>query len=545
MKQWLWVAIGVAIAGIAMVSGFLLIAPRPVTPTEAMGAPTFVDATRDAGIVHSYEGDWHFFVGGGVAAFDCDQDAQPDLYFAGGEQPGALYRNVSTVAGRLRFEAVGTSVTDLTSVTGAYPIDIDSDAVTDLVVLRLGENVLLRGLGDCTFERANEMWNFDGGDSWTTAMSATWEGNNAFPTLAFGNYVALDTDGNQTSECSNNIIVRPDEDGYTDTVLLDPSWCTLSMLFTDWDRSGGQDLRVANDRHYYRNGEEQLWKIDSGRPPTMYTRDEGWKKLQIWGMGVASNDVTGDGYPEVYLTSQGDNKLQSLTDGPTQPRYGDIAIRRGVLAQRPYTGGDVMPSTAWHPEFQDVNNDSFVDLYVSKGNVDAMPEFAVMDPNNLFLGQPDGTFVEAAQDAGIVRFARTRGAALVDLNLDGLLDLVEVNRVESVNIWRNVGRGTADDPHPIGNWIAVGLSNTAPNLDAIGSWIEVRMGDRTVRREVTVGGGHASGQLGWAHFGLGPASTAEVRIAWPDGEESGWMPVSANEYITITRGEPAPTVWNP
>jgi enediyne biosynthesis protein E4 len=50
-------------------------------------------------------------------------------------------------------------------VTGAYPVDIDSDGITDLVVLRVGETVLLRGLGDCAFERANESWGFDGGDT--------------------------------------------------------------------------------------------------------------------------------------------------------------------------------------------------------------------------------------------------------------------------------------------------------------------------------------------------------------------------------------------
>ncbi|MCL1588411.1 MAG: CRTAC1 family protein, partial [Actinomycetia bacterium] len=536
MTRGRWIVVGIAgVVGIAFIAGVIsAMGQRSITPTESMASPQFIEVTGDAGINHSYDGDWRYFVGGGVAAFDCDGDADPDLYFAGGENPAALYRNMSTVAGPLALSAVPSSVTDLTGVTGAYPLDIDSDAVTDLVILRLGENVLLRGLGDCAFERANEDWNFDGGDAWTTAMSATWEGNNTFPTLAFGNYVALDDKGNQTTECSNNVLVRPQDDGYTDVTPLDPSWCTLSVLFTDWDRSGGQDLRVANDRHYYRNGEEQLWNIVDGEQPSLYTRDEGWKKLQIWGMGIASNDVTGDGYPEVYLTSQGDNKLQSLTDGSDQPLYGDIAIRRGVLAHRPYTGDDVMPSTAWHPEFQDVNSDSFMDLYVSKGNVDAMPEFAAKDPNNLFLGQPDGTFVEAAGSAGTVHFARTRGAALVDLNLDGMLDLVEVNRVENVKTWRNTGWGTADDPQQMGNWIAVELSQPSTNRDAVGSWIEVTIGDRTIVREVMVGGGHAGGQLGWSHFGLGPASRAEVRVIWPDGEESPWMPVSANQFITIT-----------
>ncbi len=77
---------------------------------------------------------------------------------------------------------------------GAYPIDIDGDGLTDLAVLRDGENVLLRGLGDCRFERANEAWGFDGGDAWTAAFSATWEGSAALPTLAFGNYLDLAND---------------------------------------------------------------------------------------------------------------------------------------------------------------------------------------------------------------------------------------------------------------------------------------------------------------------------------------------------------------
>ncbi len=30
---------------------------------------------------------------------------------------------------------------------------------------------------------------------------------------------------------------------------------------------------------------------------------------------------------------------------------------------------------------------------------------------------------------------------MVDLNLDGMLDLVQVNRRENVSLWRNVGWG--------------------------------------------------------------------------------------------------------
>ena len=185
---------------------------------------------------------------------------------------------------------------------------------------------------------------------------------------------------------------------------------------------------MSNDRHYYRDGEEQLWRIAPGEAPRLYTEADGWRPLQVWGMGIASQDLTGDGYPEVFLTSQGDNKLQTLDDGAAQPTYADIALARGVTAQRPFVGGDVLPSTAWHPEFEDVNNDGFVDLFVSKGNVEAQSGYATRDPSNLLIGQADGTFVEGAEAAGIVGFDRARGAALVDLNLDGMLDLVVVNR---------------------------------------------------------------------------------------------------------------------
>ena len=112
-------------------------------------APRFVDETTAAGIDHTYDGEFEFFVGGGVAAFDCDDDGRAELFFAGGSEPAALYRNESAVGGALRFARQASPVTDLTAVTGAYPLDIDSDGLVDLAVLRRGGNVVLRGRGDC------------------------------------------------------------------------------------------------------------------------------------------------------------------------------------------------------------------------------------------------------------------------------------------------------------------------------------------------------------------------------------------------------------
>ncbi len=533
---WWLVGGAVVVAAVAGVAAVVV-----VSPGSAGGPPTprFAEEPAAAGIEHAYDGEFTFFVGGGVAAFDCDDDGKPDLYLAGGEAPAALYRNESEIGGELRFEAVPDPVTDLAAVTGAYPLDVDGDGLTDLAVLRLGENVLLRGRGDCRFERTNDAWGFDGGEAWTTAFSATWEGAAELPTLAFANYLVLDERGASTGECADGELVRPAGASYGPPVALTPGWCALSALFSDWDRSGRADLRISNDRHYYRDGEEQLWRVADGEPPRLYTRDDGWRKLQIWGMGIASHDLTGDGRPEVFLTSQGDNKLQALADDGGAPAYEDIALARGVTAHRPTEGDLSLPSTAWHADFQDVNNDGLVDLYVAKGNVEAMPEFAAEDPSNLLLGRPDGTFVDRATEAGVVSAGRSRGAALVDFTLAGLLDLVEVNRRENVKVWRNVS------PDGAGNWVAVRLRQDGANRDAIGSWIEVRAGGTTQTREVSIGGGHGGDQLGWVHLGLGDAEDAELRVQWPDGEPGPWLRLSANGFYVVERGAAEPDRWLP
>jgi hypothetical protein len=531
----------------AGIVGYAVTRPTGTAPTEALGPPRFVDETATAGIDLTYDGPVTFATGGGVAALDCDDDGRPDLYVAGGAGPAALYRNESPTGGALRFTRVPDAATDLVDVLGAYPLDVDGDGHADLAVLRAGEPVLLRGLGGCRFERGNERWGFAprGGD--IAAFAATWEGAAALPTLAVGRYEKLDASGAQTLECDTSSLLRPAGDGsrYGDPIELAPGYCTLSMVFTDWDRSGRRDLRVTNDRNYYVDGSDQLWRVAPGEAPRLYTADDGWVALQVFGMGLATYDVTGDDYPDVYITSQGDNKLQTLSRGPAQPTYRDIAAKRGVTSAQPAVGGDVRPSTSWHPEFRDVNNDGFVDLLVTKGNVSAQADHAEKDPSDLFLGQPDGTFVNAAEAAGIVTFDRGRGAALVDLNLDGLVDLVEVHYSAPVRLWRNAGAGDSAAPAAMGHWLAIRPSQAGPDRDAIGAWIEVKTGEAVQRREVVVGGGHAGGQLGWTHVGLGPSEAAEVRVIWPDGTEGPGMKVAADTFVGIERGAAAPRPWQP
>ena len=222
---------------------------RSAEDAAASGAPRFVEEV--GAIDHRYSGDFQYFVGGGVAAFDCDGDGRSELFFAGGSEPAALYHNDSEPGGPLRFTAVPSAVTDLTAVTGAYPLDIDGDEHVDLVVLRVGEDVILRGLGDCSFEHANETFGFEGGDTWTVAFSATWEP--ATPADAGVRRLprARTARAARTAGCASG---TPTPTPTSRRSPLSPGYCTLSMLFSDWGRSGQRDLRMTNDRHYSRDG---------------------------------------------------------------------------------------------------------------------------------------------------------------------------------------------------------------------------------------------------------------------------------------------------
>jgi enediyne biosynthesis protein E4 len=107
----------------------------------------------------------------------------------------------------------------------------------------------------------------------------------------------------------------------------------------------------------------------------------------------------------------------------------------------------------------------------------------------------------------------------------------------SAQLWLN-------DTPALGHWVGLQASQEGPNRDAIGGWIEVRVSQRVQRRELTVGGGHASGQLTWVHFGLAEAQHTEARVIWPDGTADDWRPVEADAFYWMRRGQ-GPVRWMP
>jgi len=445
---------------------------------------------------HVYSGGWEHFVGGGVAVFDCNGDDLPEVLAAGGENPMLFLRN----QGGMAF-APGTFPA-ITGATGAYPLDLDGDGHLDLYILRAGPDQVLQGGPDCAFADVTQDWGLPQQDRWTTAFTAWWQGER--PTLAIGHYVDRTNPAGPFQACDSNQLLIPDGPGWR-AQTLEPGFCALSMLAAR-DARDRLTLRISNDRHYYvRGGYEQMWDITEGH---FLTEADGWPRVSLWGMGIASRDLNGDGRDEVMLTSMADQLLQiAQADGT----YAPAPHAMGTYATTPHDGSDGRPSTGWHAQFGDVDNDGLPDLFIAKGNVDQMPTNAIHDPNDLLMQQPDGTFAQAATEAGVATRDRSRGAALVDLDLDGRLDLLVVNRRAPLEMYRNVTEGT-------GHWLAVDLRQPGGNSRAIGAVVTVTAGGRSQRQQVTVGGGHAGGQSVPLHFGLGAATGAQVRVDWPDGQ---------------------------
>ena len=91
-------------------------------------------------------------------------------------------------------------------------------------------------------------------------------------------------------------------------------------------------------------------------------------------------------------------------------------------------------------------------------------------------------------------------------------------------VWRNTGVGDGERRR-VGHWLAIRVRQPAPDVDAVGGWLEVRAATSTFRRELTSRRRAHLGQLGWSMSGLGPAASAEVRVTWPDGEVGPWLKI--------------------
>ena len=128
------------------------------------------------------------------------------------------------------------------------------------------------------------------------------------------------------------------------------------------------------------------------------------------GGGVSVGDINNDNLDDLFFTgNMTDNKLY-LNKGNL--KFDDITIQSGVSGDnRWYTGSTMI----------DINNDGFLDIYVSVAGLDGVKN------NELYVNNKDNTFTEMAKEYGIDDIGNSVQATFFDYDKDGDLDLYVAN----------------------------------------------------------------------------------------------------------------------
>jgi len=488
-------------------------------------------------------------VGGGVALFDMDGDADLDAYLVqsgrldGTGEGNRLYRN----DGSGRFEDVtdGSGAGDRGYGMGVAAGDADGDGDTDLYVTNLGPNALLLNDGQGRFTDATGRAGV-GDPGWSTSAAFFDHDLDGDLDLYVVNYVNWQPSTEQ--ECyhktglpdyclptnynapATDRLYRNDGDArFTDVTAeagIDRAFGNgLGVVVSNFDGNGRPDVFVANDTMM-----NQLW---------IHHGDEGFRDEALLrgcaldehgvakaGMGVEARDLDDDGDSDllvVNLEGQTDSYFRN-TDGFFDDRTGAIGL---AGAPRSYTRFGI--------GLADFDNDGRLDLYEANGSVIFDAAAATGDPyaqpNLLLRGTPGGRFepVEPLGGTATPLVHTSRGVAFGDVDGDGGVDAVVVNRDGPAYLLRNV--------HPRrGHWVGFRVLD-ANGADALGATVRLRAGDRTVVRDVRAAYGYCASHDPRVHVGLGPAAeVADVTVTWPDGRREGFGSFEAGSWVELRRG---------
>ena len=406
----------------------------------------------------------------------------------GGADPAALYRNDSPVGGRAPLRAGSTDpATDLDRAsTGAYPLDIDGDG-HDRPRRPAGRRERRSCAASAT--AASSAPTRPGRSTAATAgrrrSARPGRARRRCRPSPSGNYLdarrGRRADGTTapTTSCSGP---TPPAPATRRRSPLAPGYCTLSMLFSDWDRSG--PARPA--------GDQRPALLPRRRGPAVADRRRARRRaLYTARRRLGADADLGHGHrqlrPDRRRLPGGlphePGRQQAPDAGRRRRASRPTATSRSSAASPPpgrSPAATSLPSTAWHPEFEDVNNDGFIDLFVSKGNVErACPTTPQRTRATCSSASRTARSSRRAEAAGHRQLrARPRRRARRPQPRRPARPGRGQPAATPVMLWRNVGCGRR--PPRRRRWAAGSRSGSrqpGPNRDAIGAWLEVRVGD--------------------------------------------------------------------
>src|SRR5688500_13906647 len=228
-------------------------------------------------------------------------------------------------------------------------------------------------------------------------------------------------------------------------------------------------------------------------------------------MGAAVGDYLHTGRFSIFVTNFVD-EYSSLYRNEGNSNFSDVSfVAKVAQMSRPYVG--------WGTVFFDIDNDTWLDLFVVNGHVyPQMDQIAsglgYRQGKLLHINRGNGTFCDASTLAGaaLVEKRSSRGAAFGDLDNDGDVDVVVGDLDAAPSILRNEG---GDGNH----WITLELGAVKGTPLAIGARITLTAGGIVQTEEIRSGGSYLSQNDLRIHFGLGKATKVDsIAIRWPSGK---------------------------
>ena len=536
----------------------------------------------------------YYYNGGGVAAGDIDNDGLPDLYFTSNMGSNRLYRNSGDYRFEDITAEAGVAGTEGWT-TGATMADVNGDGWTDIYVSGVsyltmrGRNVLYVNDGDGTFtDRTDEFGLGHAGYS-TQALFFDYDADGDLDMYLLNHSTHNERgvsprpqrDGRHPT--AGDRLFRNDANRFTDVsaaagIYGGPEGYGLGVVASDLNLDGCADLFVANDFQendfLYINNCDGTFTESIGRAMGHTSR---------FSMGVDAADFDNDGRPDLIVVDMLPEREEILKTSANAESFNvfDLKVRAGYhpqfarntlqlnrgggrFSEIAYLAGVHASDWSWAPLFADLDNDGHKDLFITNGiyrrpnDLDyinyvgneavqaslakgitrdnltllkRMPQVPIA--NKAYRNSADLTFTDSGSAWGLDHPGFSNGAAYVDLNNSGSLDLVVNNINAPASIYRNRSRELTGH-----HYLRVRLRGAGANTSGIGARVTVWHGAAMQVLEQMPTRGFQSSVDPRLHFGLGRSALVDsLAIVWPDRRSQTLTAVAVDREITVMQDD--------